>query len=256
MTSTILSNTPTNQRQHNQVPLANEMILVAQQGHSFQTRELLQRIVTGEQQRIRQEQMLWRIGGAFFGACLGLGDGFQAADVFLGMGLSSLAGLGHEVMSDQDRRFLEGCHSLWTIGKNSPLELQQRLGPARSRILLYCAGWEQPVLCAHHQGHRGDTLVPMGMAKHLARGFQQPQSLEVMQRHLSSEELYGVRHQLYPDADRAESVSGIQPIAAQQAMAMDPTAAAFLHASQPVQIELPDGPIVGYRIPIPADSDY
>jgi hypothetical protein len=92
------------------------MVLVAQQARSFQTRELLMHIVSGKQPRIRKEQMLWREDGVILSACLGLGDGLWATDVFLGMGLSSLGGLTHEVMSDEDRHFLERCQSLWTVG--------------------------------------------------------------------------------------------------------------------------------------------
>ena len=237
-------------------PHAQEIVQVASHGYSFQTRELLQRIVSGEQQRIREEQMLWRLGGALLGTCLGLGDGFQAADVFLGMGFSSLAGLTHEVLSEEDRRFLEGCHSLWTIGCNSPMELAQRLGPARSRILLHEPQLDLMVICSHHQGHRGDTLVPLNSAERLAAGFQQPQSLEVMQRHLSSEELEIMRYQLYPNAASAIPLDSIQPISSQQAIALAPTAAALLPAAQPVQIQQRGESLIGFRIPIPAHSDF
>ena len=255
MTSTALHN-PTSHHQRTEVPWANELVLVAQQARSFQTRELLQHIVSGEQQRIREEQMLWRVGGAILGACLGLGDGFQAADVFLGMGLSSLGGLTHEVMSDEDRRFLERCQSLWTVGCNSPLELLHRLGPARARILLYSPEWSQPILCAHHQGHRGDTLVLLDSAGQLAAGFQQPQSLEVMQRHLNHEQLEALKHQLYPNAGVTIPLDAIQPISSQQALALDPCAQAFLPATQPVQIAVQGQPLVGYRVAIPAHSDF
>lgn len=247
---------PTASCQGEQVPLASAMILVAQQARSFQTRELLQRIVTGEQQRIREEQMGWRIGGAIVGACLGLGDGFQAADVFLGMGLSSLASLSHEVMSQEDRRFLESCHSLWTVGTNSPMELLHRLGPALGRVLLYSPKWNQPLLFSHHQGHRGDTLVLLETAELQAAGFQRPQSLEVLRRHFKTEELQSLRRQLYPNASVAVPVGAIQPIAAEQALAFDPSAPAFLPATQPVEIQLQEGALVGYRVAIPAHSDY
>jgi hypothetical protein len=114
------------------VPYAAEAIQLARTARSFQTREVLSRIVTAEQQRIKQEQMLWRVAGAFMGACFGLSDGFDPGDIFLGMGLSGLAGMGHGVMSHEQRQFLEQCRSLWTIGVNSPSDLVSRLGPCSS----------------------------------------------------------------------------------------------------------------------------
>lgn len=151
------------------VPYGKEMISWAHQGRSFQTQEVLQAIVNGEQQRLREEQMLWRLGGAIVGACLGLGDGFQAADVFLGMGMSALASQGHEALSHQDRKFLESCQSLWLLGDNSPTALMRRLGSPLARFLVYSEGWGSPIMFAHHRGLRGDVLVPLGWAGELAQ---------------------------------------------------------------------------------------
>lgn len=254
MTSTSLRSTA--HQRTAAVPYASEMICVAQQARSFQTRELLERIVRGEQQRIKEEQMLWRLGGALLGACLGLGDGFQAADIFLGMGMSGLAGLSHDVMTHEQRQFLEGCHSLWTIGSNSPMDLSARLGPARARILVFNAGWESPVILSHHQGARGDTVVQLGLAGQHARGFHDGQSLEVLQRHLNGEQLDSLKHQLYPDATAAHQLRRLQPISASQTRQLDPHADAFLHATEPVLIETGDGQAVGYRLPIPVHSDF
>ena len=41
-----------------EVPYLREMLDIARNGYSFQTRTVLQRIVMGEQQRIKEEQML------------------------------------------------------------------------------------------------------------------------------------------------------------------------------------------------------
>ena len=97
MTTALITNTQQS-RQHEipRVPFAKEMLQLAKSGYSFQTREVLQRIVTAEQQRLREEQMFWKVSGAILGACLGVGDGFQVADVFLSMGLSGLGSLSHE----------------------------------------------------------------------------------------------------------------------------------------------------------------
>ena len=257
MTTALITNTQQS-RQHEipRVPFAKEMLQLAKSGYSFQTREVLQRIVTAEQQRLREEQMFWRVGGAILGAVMGIGDGFQVADVFLSMGISGLGGLSHEVMSHEDRRFLESCHALWTVGTNSPIDLLQRLGPARSRILFYGPNWQQPAVFSHHQGHRGDTLVALGIAGELSAGFQRPQSNEVMQRHFSNADMAVLKLQLYPNASVAIPVASIQAINKQQAMALDPFAPDLLHDTQPVRIDIDGDCMVGYRVAIPAHSDF
>jgi hypothetical protein len=257
MTTALITNTQQS-RQHEipRVPFAQETLQVARSGYSFQTREVLQRIITAEQQRLREEQMFWKVGGAILGACLGLGNGFQVTDVFLTMGLSGLGSLSYEVMSHEDRRFLESCHALWTVGSNSPFDLLQRLGPARARIVLFGANWQQPAVFSHHQGHRGDTLVALGIAGQLAAGFQLPQSHEVMQRHFSNADMDVLKLQLYPNASVAIPVASIQAINNQQAMALDPFALDLLPATQPVRIDIEGDYMVGYRVAIPAHSDF
>ena len=244
------------QYEHHAVPYAAEMLHVARYGYSFQTREVLQRIVLAEQQRIKEEQMLWRLGGSLLGLCFGLSDGFQITDLFMGMAGTTIASLAHEAMSQEDRQFLERCQSLWLVGHNSPIELAQRLGPARSRILLHDPAWEAPVVFNHHQGHRGDHLVPLGNAREQAAGFANPRSLEVLQRHFVREDLQTLQSQLYPIASHAVAVDRVQTISQMEAMELDPYAPSFLKESRPVQIETTSGTAVGYKVPIPAQSDF
>lgn len=238
------------------VPYAHEMLHVALHSYSFQTREVLQRIVMSEQQRIKEEQMLWRVGGTILGLCFGIGDGLQLTDLFMGMAGTTIAGLAHEAMSHEDRLFLERCQALWLVGCNSPIELAQRLGPARSRILLHNPGWETPVVFNHHQGHRGEHLVPLGNAGNLAVGFADPQSLAVLQRHFGSEELQTLQTQLYPIAPHAVPVDRIAPISQVEALELDPHAASFLAQSRPMRIAVGGESAVGYQVPIPAQSDF
>ena len=238
------------------VPYAKEMLHLARHGYSFQTREVLQRIVMGEQQRIKEEQMLWRVGGTILGLCLGMGDGLQLTDLFLGMSGGAVASLAHETMSHEDRQFLERCQSLWLVGHNSPVELAQRLGPARTRILLHDPGWETPVVFNHHQSHRGDHLVPLGNAGNLAAGFADPQSLEVLQRYFDSDDLQTLQTQLYPVASHTVAVDRITPISQADALELDHHAPAFVAQSKPVRIDTSHGTAVGYQVPIPAQSDF
>jgi len=257
MTTTLSTSYRSNQQQSNaRVPYAQEMLHIARHGYSFQTREVLQRIVMGEQQRIKEEQMLWRVGGTILGLCFGIGDGLQMTDLFIGMAGGAIGSLAHETMSHEDRQFLDRCQALWLVGQNSPIELAQRLGPARSRILLHDPGWEAPVVFNHHHGHRGDHLVPLGNAGELAAGFADPKSLEVMQWHFGGEDLQTLRTQLYPIASHTVAVDRIMSISQVDALELDPHAASFLDQSRPVQIDTGDGATVGYQVPIPAQSDF
>ena len=253
LTTSYLSN---HQQSYARVPYAQEMLHIARHGYSFQTREVLQRIVMGEQQRIKEEQMLWRVGGTLLGLCFGIGDGLQMTDLFIGMAGGAIGSLAHETMSHEDRQFLDRCQALWLVGQNSPIELAQRLGPARSRILLHDPGWEAPVVFNHHHGHRGDHLVPLGNAGELAAGFADPKSLEVMQWHFGGEDLQTLRTQLYPIASHTVAVDHIMSISQVDALELDPHAASFLDQSRPVQIDTGDGATVGYQVPIPAQSDF
>jgi len=257
MTTALAYSYQANQQQSNSgVPYAQEMLHVARHGYSFQTREVLQRIVMAEQQRIREEQMLWRVGGTILGLCFGIGDGLQMTDLFIGMAGGAVASLAHETMSHEDRQFLERCQALWLVGQNSPIELAQRLGPARSRILLHDPGWEAPVVFNHHQGHRGDHLVPLGNAGNLAAGFTDRQSREVLQRHFDGEDLQTLQAQLYPIAQHAVAVDRVTTISQVDALELDPEAPSFLAQSRPVRIDAGDGPVIGYQVPIPAQSDF
>jgi adenylate kinase len=59
MTASLIHSEVSDQhRSSTNVPYADTMLQVARQGYSFQTREVLQRVVMGEQARIREEQML------------------------------------------------------------------------------------------------------------------------------------------------------------------------------------------------------
>lgn len=256
MTTALVHSTQAQDKSNHRVPYAQEMLHIARHGYSFQTREVLQRIVMAEQQRIKEEQMLWRVGGTILGLCFGIGDGLQLTDLFIGMTGGAIASMAHETISHEDRQFLERCQSLWLVGQNSPIELAQRLGPARSRILLHDSGWEAPVVFNHHQGHRGDHLVPLGNAGNLAGGFADPQSLEVLQRHFGGEDLQTLQAQLYPIASHALAIDRVTTISQVDALELDPQAPSFLAQSKPVRINTSVGATVGYQVPIPAQSDF
>ena len=235
----------------------NEFIKIAKESYSFQTKDVLQTIVQGEQRRINQEQAMWRIGGAVLGVCLGLGDGFQPRDVFLGMGFSSIAGMAHESMSQRDRKFLEDCKSLWLVGNNSPIELAQRIGPAKSRILMYDENANSPFIFNHHISHRGEHLVPLFSAGDMASGFSSYQSLEVLNRYISPQNIDILKGQLYPHTNGTQKINSLNQISKNQAHSTAAFTKEFLEETQPVLISTTDyGTLVGYEIPIPAHSDF
>lgn len=257
MTTSLIKAQPSHQSKGgSEVPYLHEMLDIARNSNSFQTRTVLQRIVMGEQQRIKEEQMLWRVGGTILGLCLGIGDGLQLTDLFMGMAGSAIGSLAHETMSHEDRQFLERCQSLWLVGCDSPIELAQRLGPARSRILLHNPAWESPVVFNHHQGHRGEHLVPLGNAGNLAAGFADSQSHEVLQRHFGEDDLQTLQAQLYPNALHTVAVERVMSISQADALEIDPHAPSFLAQSRPVRIDTVHGVTVGYQVPIPAQSDF
>ncbi|MEB3295961.1 MAG: hypothetical protein VKL23_00315, partial [Cyanobacteriota bacterium] len=171
--STGASTTFETQPMASSVPESFEFVQLAKNGHAFQSKDVLQAIVEKEKRRIKDEQMAWRIGGAIIGGLLGLGDGFDVGDVFMGLAFSNLGGLGHQVASREQMEFLEKCKAAWIVTAGSPMELASRIGQARSRVIAYSDGWQTPLIFNHHQGPRGDYLVPLGLAHQHARGFLQ-----------------------------------------------------------------------------------
>ena len=240
---------------HHSSSKLDHYIQAARTGYSFQTRVVLQQIVAGEQQRIKDEQMLWRVGGSLLSLCFGLGDGFQLSDMFIGMSGAALGSLAYDTVSHEDRKFLEQCQSLWLVGCNSPMELQQRLGPARSRIVIDDPSIGEPLIFNHHHGHRGDNLVPLGDAGNVALGFQDQQSLAVMSRHMSSVNIGILQSQFYPIADLAMPIECPIPISHDDLAHASVPVNTYSHA-QPVGIKSEHGSCIAYQVPIPSHSDF
>ena len=256
MNNPILSNQEVTTNANESLTNAAEFIQLAKEGYSFQTRQILQTIVSGEQQRLREEQTMWRLGGAVIGACLGLGDGLQITDAFLGIAFSGIASLSYEAMSHEDRKFLEQCQSLWLIGDNSPVELSQRLGPAKSRILMYEKDWSTPMIFNHHRGVRGDFLVPLGLAGELAKGFSSLKSREVLERHINLSDIEILQNQLYPCTNETFEIKEITEIKNEDAKRFSPYANSFLRETEPVIISNRNNSAIAYRVPVPTHSDF
>jgi hypothetical protein len=160
-------------------------------------------------------------------------------EVFLGalhghMAMAGLARRTNDVMPHEQRQFLGSCYSLWTTGSNSPVELTSRIETACSRSScrapwpsalqdpLHDPDWEAPVVFNHHQGHRGNHLVPLGNAANLARGFADPQSRQVLQQHFGVADLQRLQVHLYPIASHTVAVDRVASIRQEDELELDP----------------------------------
>lgn len=221
LTSTGASTFSDTQPMVSSVPKSFEFVQLAKNGHEFQSKDVLQAIVEKEKRRIKDEQMAWRIGGAIIGGLLGLGDGFDVGDIFMGLAFSNLGGLGHQVASREQIEFPEKCKAAWIVTAGSPMELAYRIGQARSRVIAYSDGWQTPLIFNHHQGPRGDYLVPLGLAHQHARGFLQDDSRQAMVETFEQNDFMILANQLYPAANSAIRLDSIRKISKEQAIEMD-----------------------------------
>ena len=200
--------------------------------------------------------MLWRVGGSLLGMCFGLTDGFQLTDLFVGMSGAAIGNLAHEKMSKEDQKFLEDCQSLWLIGCSSPIEIQQRLGPARSRIVMEDPNTGEPMIFNHHQGNRGNYLVQLGTAGNLAVGFKNQQSLEVMSRHMSAADISNIRSQLYPVGDSYFEIEYPEVIQHEELLFSRIHLKTKSLKPKVVLIRNSYGSSIAYQVTIPAHSDF
>jgi hypothetical protein len=136
------------------------------------------------------------------------------------------------------------------------MELASRIGPAKSRIIAFSEGWEEPVIFNHHQGHRGDYLVPLGLALSHAKGFLEEGSRQAMTNIFDEQNYTILSNQLYPNPDNALKLDSIRKISKDNAMELDPYANSFVSNGEPVILEIEGEQLVAYRVPIPVHSDY
>jgi hypothetical protein len=249
-------NSSNNSRAMTTAPYADNFIQLAREGYAFQSKDVLQAIVEKEKRRIKDEQMAWRIGGAIVGAFLGMGDGFDVGDIFTSLVFSNIGAMGHEVASREQIEFLQKCQAAWLVTQGSPLELASRIGPAKSRIVAFNEGWENPLVFNHHQGHRGDYLVPLGLAQHHAKGFLEEGSRQAMINTFEEQDYATLSNQLYPVPDNAIRLESIRKITKEKAIELDPYAESFVSQAEPVVVEIEGQQTVAYRVPIPIHSDY
>jgi hypothetical protein len=237
-------------------PHADNFIQLAKDGHAFQSKDVLQSIVEKEKRRIKDEQIAWRIGGAIVGGLLGLGDGFDVGDIFTSLMFSNIGAVGHEVASREQIEFLQKCQASWLVTQGSPVELASRIGPAKSRIVVFSEGWESPIIFNHHQGLRGDYLVPLVLAHQHAKGFLEEGSRQAMINTFEEQDYTILSNQLYPVPGNAIRLESIRKITKEKAIQLDSYAESFASKTEPVVIEIEGQQAVAYRVPIPIHSDY
>ena len=63
---------------------------------TFPVEEFINLWVEHKKSQMRDEQFLWRVGGAIVGGMLGLGDGFQLGDLFGSLAGGAIGSLAQE----------------------------------------------------------------------------------------------------------------------------------------------------------------
>jgi hypothetical protein len=255
--------TPTLRLSREEEESMSNVIAMLKDAYSFQTIDVLERIVTHEQEKIENEQALWRIGGAIIGAVLGAGDGFDLTDVGTSFAFSNIAGMAYSQASKEQRQFLKKIHSLWLIDQRSPVDLRRRLGEPIGRFV----GYSSETSCfdpdgvffanIHQNSSRGSTLVALGFAEDFASGFTDEMSREKMIEVFTGDEIENLRYQLYPIIDLAGPLKIVRTITDAEAKSKDPMYTHLHKLGSPFRLSDGDGDDqIVYKCSIPSHSDY
>lgn len=230
---------------------------------SFQSIDVIERIVAYEQARIEDEQTLWRIGGAILGAALGAGDGFGLADVGTSFAFSNIAGMAHSQASKEQREFLKKIHSLWLVDQRSPFDLRRRLGEPIGRFIGYSslANSFNPddlyIASIHQNSSRGFTAVSLGFAGDNAAGFIDNMSREKMAEVFTGEEIETLKCQFYPIIENSIPLKLVRSITEEEAKSKDPLYSYLRKTGSPYRISIGDGDDdILYKCAIPSHSDF
>jgi hypothetical protein len=246
---------PISKRQTTMLNLTSYTSII-NQARSFRYEVVLQTIIEGEQKRAAQTKLAWKIGTGLALAAFGIGlDGLDRGDLlFAGVG-AAVGGMAHDQANQEMVKYLEQYSSLWIIDGASPSNISRRLGEARSRIFL--PEGDSLSLYNHHRGSRGEYLVNLRTADSSCEGFQQPQSLEILSRNFTVEELAEYRTQLWPLLDSSFKVDSLRAVKREEAEAIDPRFIDFIDQGlEPVVIEVNGEAKVGYRTSIPMHSNF
>lgn len=224
--------------------------------NSFQASYVLERIVETEVERMNREKVGWKVAGAVAGIAFGASDGLQLTDLFTSFTFSSLGGVAHDFASKEQREFLRRVKSDWLISQKSALEIIHRLGQPRQRCIAYFpeSGMLR-IVNVHENPSRGLFLVPLGEAKDHAHGFKTDDSLTVLYKTFSDQEIGVLANQLYP-IELIESISA-KRISHATASASNPYHHLLTKYTEIKEFTL-DGQMraIAYKVPIPVGSEY
>lgn len=249
-----------NSAQNNQItdPIEglDEFIGTVRDGYAFQVRDVLEWIVTKERERIENERLLWRLGAGaatFFSG--GLIDGFGIDDLISGMAMSNVAGMAHQFASKEQVEFLKKLQSEWLVLDRSPMDIRRRLGEAQGRFIGISRANILDMFNIHQSGSRGFHMVELDHAGNIAKGFNDPQSLEVLQRSCGEENTRIYSSQLYPS--NITPLKLCRTITPEEARKKDPYYNQLSKAGAPFRVVYTDDTEgVMYKIQIPHHSDY
>lgn len=234
----------------------DDFIGVVRNYHAFTVRDVLERIVTTERERIENEKGLWRLGAGVAALAFGISiDGFDAGDLLAGWTFSNIGAAAHQLASKEQIEFLKKLQSEWLVLDRSPIDIRRRLGEPQGRFIGISRENRLDMFNIHQSGTRGFHLVELDYAGNIAKGFKDPQSLEVLQRSYSEEDIGLLSSLLYPSTIMPLKLC--RTITPEEAKKKDPYYNQLSKAGAPFRVVYSDDTEgVMYKIRIPHHSDY
>jgi len=234
----------------------DNLIEIVRHGYAFQVRDVLERIINTERERMENERLLWRLGaGAVTLATGGFIDGFGIDDLLSGMAMSNVAGMAHQFASKEQVEFLKKLQSEWLVLDRSPMDIRRRLGEPQGRFIGISRSNILDMFNIHQSGSRGFHMVELDYAGNVAKGFKDAQSLEVLQRSYDEEDIGIISTQLYPS--NITPLKLCRTITPEEAKKKDPYYNQLSKAGAPFRVVYSDDTEgIMYKIQIPHHSDY
>lgn len=234
----------------------DNFIGMVRDGYAFQVRDVLERIVTTEKERIENERGLWKLGAGVAALAFGISlDGFDAGDLLAGWSFSNIGAAAHQYASKEQVEFLRKLQSEWLVLDRSPIDIRRRLGEPQGRFIGISRQNILDMFNIHQSGTRGFHMVELDHAGNIARGFQDSQSLEVLQRSYDEEDIGVLSSQLYPS--NITPLKLCRTITPEEARKKDPYYNQLSKAGAPFRVVYTDDTEgVMYKIQIPHHSDY
>jgi hypothetical protein len=236
-------------------PETTNFIELVRSRQSLQTREILERIITAEKQRIGKENALWGFIAGGAAIAFGIGDGLNIGDLGLAIGGFKGGSLVHKFASKEQIEFLQKIQSAWMITDRSPLDIRRRLGEPIARFIGVNSEDTINMYNIHQSTARGIHIVELDFAGNVSEGFTNEAANEILVRTFNSEELALFSNQLYPST--VTPLKMLRVIQPKEAMQKDPYYEYLKHAGEPYRvIYRDDSEQVVYKIPIPDHSDF